>query len=226
MSILNSVSNTMKNKSYCKQKMHILCDLDSTLINSLSIDSELKHVDQKFQDKFKYYDMKKYYRIFERPYLQLFLDYLFENFNVSIFTAADKDYALFISENIILQNKPERKLEYFFYGIHSTYSENFYKSPKDLRLLWDIFKLKEFTKCSTIIIDDLIDVYDANKDNTIVAVKFDILDIYDKKVVVNTDIVNDNFLLSIIPVLDYKQEQYKNSKCDHRNGKSHLIPCT
>ena len=37
-----------------------------------------------------------HYKVFERPGLQEFLDYLFANFNVSVWTAASKSYALFI----------------------------------------------------------------------------------------------------------------------------------
>ena len=70
-----------------------------------------------------------YYRIFHRPHLQTFLDYAFAHFDVSIFTAADKDYALFIAENIVL-TKPGRKLKYLFYGYAATLSENYYESPE------------------------------------------------------------------------------------------------
>jgi GDP-L-fucose synthase len=47
--------------------------------------------------------MPNEYRIFERPSLQYFLDYLFLNYDVSIFTAADKEYASFIYENIMIE---------------------------------------------------------------------------------------------------------------------------
>ena len=36
------------------------------------------------------------YIICERPHLSDFMDWLFKNFNVSVWTAASKDYALFI----------------------------------------------------------------------------------------------------------------------------------
>lgn len=180
-------------------RINILLDLDSTLICSLSIKKELKRMPKKYQKKFNYIDMKNYYRIFERPNLQVFLDYLFNNFNVSVFTAADKDYALFIIENIILRkNKENRKIHYVFYNYHSEISENIYNSPKDLRMLWDIFTLKNFNKNNTYIIDDLDLVKDANPNNVIVADKFEILD--GKKLVRNLD--NDNFLLRIIPYLE------------------------
>jgi TFIIF-interacting CTD phosphatase-like protein len=192
-------------------RMKILCDLDATLINSLSLKGELQHAPKEFQRKFAHVDMKNYYRIFERPYLQYFLDFLFETFSISIFTAADKDYALFIADNIVLK-KPGRKLEYLFFGTHSSFSESYYKSPKDLRLLWDVFQLKEFSPCNTIIIDDLDLVFKANTFNTIPAPKFELLN--DDKTV-NYDLVGDNFLLSVIPILEEKRKRFNKSLCIH-----------
>ena len=57
---------------------NILLDLDQTLIAALSPDEldEKKH--SKKMKKFKYYNMDGDYTIFERPYLQEFLDYLFD----------------------------------------------------------------------------------------------------------------------------------------------------
>ena len=105
---------------------NILLDLDQTLIAALSPDEldEKKH--SKKMQKFKYYNMDGEYTIFERPYLQEFLDYLFDkknNFNVSVWTAASKDYALFIIGNIILKkDKPERKLDFIFFSYHCSWS--------------------------------------------------------------------------------------------------------
>ena len=57
---------------------NILLDLDQTLIAALSPEEldEKKH--SKKMEKFKYYNMDGEYTIFERPYLQEFLDYLFD----------------------------------------------------------------------------------------------------------------------------------------------------
>jgi hypothetical protein len=55
--------------------------------------------------------MENYYIIFERPGLQQFLTFLFKNFNVSIWTAASKDYALFIIDKIIIAGNKNRKID-------------------------------------------------------------------------------------------------------------------
>ena len=47
-------------------------------------------------DDTKRHDFDYYYVVFERPYLQSFLDYIFDKFNVYVWTAASKDYALYI----------------------------------------------------------------------------------------------------------------------------------
>ena len=60
-------------------------------------------------------------------------------------------------------------------------------------------------KCNTIIIDDLIDVYEANRNNTIRAPEFDVLENdkapskeYQQKM------VNDTFLFNVMMTLDKK----------------------
>lgn len=210
-------------KTLTAPKLNVLLDLDATLINSLSLKGELTRAPDAFQRQFAYHDMPGYYRIFERPYLQFFLDFLFANFIVSIFTAADKDYALFIADNIILpKNKPERHLKYLFYGYASGLSENYYKSPKDLRLLWDVFEIPEFQPCNTVIIDDLDDVYKANPDNTIPAPKFELL----KKGKPDYDQVHDNFLISAIPELEHRKEKMSRLPCVHQLGQRAELPCS
>lgn len=191
----------------CPRKMSLLLDLDCTLINSLNF-QELRKLPPEFQKKFKYIDMKNYYRIFQRPYLQEFLDYAFSNFDVSVFTAADKDYALFIIENIILV-KPNRHLKNVFYSYASELSEAYFDSPKDLRLLWEVLKVKGLTPCSTILLDDLSEVFEANPRNVIRAKKFELL----KNGVPDRKQLQDNFLLEVIPKLEIRKRKFSKSCC-------------
>ena len=90
----------------------IVLDLDLTLIHAISSsDIEKKYPDKSVMaaklSSLKLHDMKEgnksYYLVFERPGLQEFLDYLFKNFRVIVWTAATKSYAAFIIEKIILQ---------------------------------------------------------------------------------------------------------------------------
>lgn len=197
------------NKITGNKRVQLLLDLDSTVINSLTLDSELQYLPKDFQEHFTYVDMPKYYRIFERPYLQEFLDYAFREFDVSIMTAADKDYAAFIVEKLIAC-KPERKINFLFYGYHSLLSENYFDSPKDLRILWQVFKINNFNSCNTIIIDDLPAVYKNNPYNSIPAIKFDLLTPKKKP---NEKMIHDSFLLKIIPLLESKRQEFMKTSC-------------
>jgi len=110
-----------------------------------------------------------------------------------------------------------------FVGVHSGMSENFYKSPKDLRMLWDVFHLPQFSECNTIIIDDLKEVYKANPTRTIVAPKFELLTESKK---VDESQIHDTFLLSVIPILEARREKFLKSPCSHQLGKSHTHTCS
>lgn len=154
-------------------KGHFVLDLDQTLISAEpSEEYDFKKNKDKAK-KFVFHDMDGYYVVFERPGLQPFLTYLFENFNVSIWTAASKDYALFIIDKIVLAGNKNRKIDYIFFSYHCDISEKKKKGTKDLSLLWDTFGLKEFTKENTVILDDYDEVQNTQPENCIVAVPFE-----------------------------------------------------
>ena len=85
--------------------MNIILDLDNTIISAEETDKFNFKKNKNKTLKFSFHNMDDYYIIFERPNIQVFLDFIFKNFNVSIWTAATKDYALFIIENVILKNR-------------------------------------------------------------------------------------------------------------------------
>ena len=148
-----------KSKKSKKSKKNLIFDLDETLICARSRDGEFDpELHSKLFDIFDMVDMDGYYYVFLIPGLQELLDYAFKNFNVSIWTAASKDYALFIIEKIIL-TKPGRKLDYIFFSYHCDVSKNIKNGIKDLSILWDKYKLKGYNKYNTIIVDDNKDVH-------------------------------------------------------------------
>jgi len=184
-------------------KPNIILDLDQTLISAEAVEEfEVEKYKNK-QKKFNKHDMEGYYVIFERPKLQKFLDYIFENFNVSIWTAATKDYALFIIDKIILQNKPERKLQWIFFSYHCELSKSIKKNSKDLSLLWEDFELVGYDKNNTVIIDDYDEVYKTQKHNCIVAVPFEFTMEGSEK---------DTYLEKLIPLLAIMREKILNGK--------------
>lgn len=148
------------------KKLNVILDLDQTLICS----EELKKFDQKKHKQkmknFKYEIFENLYIIFERPGLQAFLDYLFENFNVSVWTAASKDYALFIVAKFILTNS-KRKLDFVFYSHHCDMSIKLKRGLKGLSIIWDVFGLKKYNAQNTVIVDDNPSVIKNQKCNVI-----------------------------------------------------------
>lgn len=157
-------------------KINILLDLDQTLISAESTSDYNFKKNKSKSKKFTFYDMDGYYIVFERPDLQSFLDDLFTNFNVSIWTAASKDYALFIIDKIILQNKPERKLDWVFFSYHCDISKKTKKGSKSLEMLWDVYEIPGYNKNNTFILDDYDEVYNTQPNNCIIAKAFEFED--------------------------------------------------
>lgn len=122
--------------------MNIVLDLDNTLIYS------------SFKPRKNTLKYERYY-IKPRPYLEWFLNNIFEMFSVSIWTAAERHYAEFVVDNFINQNG--RKIQYLFSREDVVQSEKYFGLKKDLRLLKDIYKIPLFN-LPTIIIDDLKEV--------------------------------------------------------------------
>jgi hypothetical protein len=158
----------------CIHKRNVVLDLDETLISGKACNDEIDFEKDKSQlMKFKFHNMDDLYLISERPGVQDFLTKLFEGYTVSVWTAASKDYALFIIENVIL-NTPQRHLKYIFWSDHGSISKKLYdRKPKKLSLLWDVFRLPGFDPYNTIIIDDYGRVTSSQPENAIRISEFD-----------------------------------------------------
>lgn len=137
---------------------NVILDLDETIINSIPTDEKC---DGRIK-AFKMYDMKDYYLIFERPNVQDFLTELFSKYNVSVWTAATKLYALFVIEKVILRN--DRKLDLILFSNHCDYSNKKYKGGKDLDLLFKALP-ERYSYDNTIIVDDQSYVKKVQPDN-------------------------------------------------------------
>lgn len=137
-------------------KQNVVLDLDHTLICALSADEERADHAVKF-DYFDWKDMDGEFKIFARPGLDVFLDFLFANFNVSVWTAASQTYCSFIVQHFIL--KPGRKLDYILFSHHCDESRRINGSHKDLRSLVRDFCLpSSYALDNTVIIDDSVEV--------------------------------------------------------------------
>ena len=160
-----------------QNKLNLILDLDQTLI---SAEANEEYDFKKYSDKakkFEFQDMDGYYIIFERPGLQEFLDFIFDNFNVSVWTAASKDYAIFIIDKIIIKNKKERKLDWIFFSYHCKISQKIKNTSKDLSILWEQYNLPGYNETNTMILDDnKEDVFLSQKNRCILAKPFYFLD--------------------------------------------------
>ena len=176
-------------------KMNLILDIDNTLLSAESTNDFDFDLENDKTSEFRFHDMDGYYVVFERPHVQEFLDYAFKNFNVSIWTAASKDYAIYIINNVILSGHPERKdkIDYVFYCYHCDVSVNKMRGTKDLNMLWDAYRIDGYTKENTFIMDDYDEVKNTNPDNCILVKAFYY---FDK----NSE--NDTYLRDIIPVMD------------------------
>jgi TFIIF-interacting CTD phosphatase-like protein len=147
------------------ERLNIILDLDSTIIYGEEYKkANLDEIKEKYKNV---HTMDTSYYIIERPGLQDFLTFLFKNFNVSVWTAATKNYALFIIKEVILKNG--RKLDWFFHSEHCDISEKISnsKEQKDLNIIWDTFKIKNYNKDNTLIIDDNEQVFKTQPNNCI-----------------------------------------------------------
>ena len=186
------------------KKHNLILDLDQTLISSEEIDKVNLDSLKTKMDLFRVDVLDDMYKIFSRPYLQEFLDYVFKNFNVSIWTAASKDYALFIIENIIINKNPERKLDFIFFSYHCDISKNDKKYSKELCMLWEKYKLMGYSEKNTVILDDFKDdVHKSQPNNCIIAKPFEFF---------KENSENDQFLIDLIPQLEnMKQRMTENN---------------
>ena len=156
------------------KKFNIILDLDNTLINSLTPTEVKKMARSKFR-KFESVDMDKSYKVFLRPGLQDFLDFLFENFNVSVWTAASKEYASFIIDEIILNRAKygdKRKLDVILFSYHCDFASKYKKCIKSPVMLWEIFRMYHPSK--TYLIDDLPEIHKKYPQHVIKADYFDV----------------------------------------------------
>ncbi len=160
-------------------KPNLYLDLDNTLISAVDYKTYSKLSEQ---NKELYKEtlgppakMDGVYMIYKRPYLDEFLEYIFEHYNVSIWTAASKNYALFIYDKIVIPDSKmnDRELNNLLFSYHCNISKKTFNksSPKKLKLLCDVYNTN---LNNTMIIDDHPDVYSSQKMNCIRAEDFDL----------------------------------------------------
>ena len=149
--------------------MNLILDLDNTIVCSKSFKGTEKNKMKQLSKDYLYVDYpehKREIRIFLRPGLDKFLDNIFKNFKVSVWSLGEKNYVNFICKNII-ENK-HRKIRLILNRSHSDLADKLLngESPKDLRLVYSVFP-DIYTPENTVIVDDKTYNSKGQKDNFI-----------------------------------------------------------
>jgi RNA polymerase II subunit A small phosphatase-like protein len=163
----------------------LILDIDETLIHTDSVPLEYeKQLD--FDFKFKGNSSKSLYYTKKRPYLDEFLNYAFENFDVAIWTAAGDEYAEEILKGIRLDKS---KLKFFYTQENCTlkfsYDYQNYYGVKNLQKL----SKKGYDLNKVLIVDDIAGTAVNNYGNLIQIKEF-------------TDDSDDTELLKLISYLE------------------------
>lgn len=156
--------------------MNLILDLDDTLVSSCYYNSEeyyntqitlknkgldIEHIENKL------FIHNPEYFIIERPYLQQFFDYIFQHFDtVSIWTAAKPSHFNYVYNQIIKDYLPLNKSFHFVWTRkHCILANGCYSFIKPLSKVYKHFP--SFTKDNTYIVDDNLDTYRLNINNSI-----------------------------------------------------------
>lgn len=176
----------------------IILDLDETLIHTESVPLEYEtHYD--FDFKFKG-NGKSFYYTKKRPYLEQFLNYVLDKFEVAVWTAAGEEYAVEILKGINLDTS---KLKFFYTQDNCTIKLSFdysdYYGVKNLNKL----KKKGYDLDRVLIIDDKSETAVNNYGNLIQIKPF-------------TDDLDDTELLKLISYLETIKDESNYRRIEKR----------
>jgi len=108
--------------------------------------------------------------VYKRPRLDNFLDWLFENFSVSLWTAGSDPYARWIARNVV-ETRPLRKLKHVLSARECQGSIDMYGAPKSLRFLSHIDP--SIGPANALLIDDTPANFKGQERNGILVSAFD-----------------------------------------------------
>lgn len=197
----------------CK-KLNIILDIDETLVYFIH-NRYRKHSWDALPDneKGKYEIQETKNGLFViRPHLREFLDFLFANCTVSLWTWSDEDYAESIATRFL--GYPERPVALLLSEVQADESSWKHGNNKDLNWIWYDLKKPCFAECNTILIDDLPtnSVNSSNRKNSITVAPFALFGEIKDRTDPYTDVSDDRCLLDIIDilktVLDSKESCY------------------
>lgn len=168
-----------------RKKYNVILDLDSTLIHSILLEEWKQIVSTKRTDpSSKYATEHKRIRygndwmMLQRPKVQTFLDKLFRNFNVAIWSTAGTDYVNFVVRRTIqpVSKRKKRPLDFIWASPEADKARDESKHGNDLKpltVIYEEFGHLGYTSKNTVIIDDHTRVFNTNPLNTIPMPEFE-----------------------------------------------------
>jgi TFIIF-interacting CTD phosphatase-like protein len=167
--LLKTIKSPIKDKKEKKEKINVVFDLDETLIFSIPM-KQVPAILPDWLKKFKTHKMAEDFLVVERPGLQKFLDWVEQNFRITIWSAGSPEYVDFIRKNVF----GKRKVYNVFNSKDCEVSQKIYGTHfiKNLELLWDKYNLKGYGPDNTLIIDDLRKNTTPQPNNSIHSKKF------------------------------------------------------
>lgn len=192
-------------------------DTKNKLLISLDIDNTLIYSSGSIQDEEGRDFFNLGYDVYKRPYLDIFLQHIFKNYHVGIFSTAKIDYIQNVINNIFTQEQ-KSQLKFVF-----DYKKcNFYDNSSRLNTLFaegqsverihkylrKVFR-KGYDKHRVIAIDNDPIYYTSSYSNCLPIKSF-------------TGNTNDKELLEIIPYLDFLSQQKSVRKFNHHEWKTTL----
>jgi RNA polymerase II subunit A small phosphatase-like protein len=159
----------------------LLLDLDETLIHSEEFPRTQSSAAKEFDFKVEFGSEDYWYMTKKRPFLDEFIKFAFENFDVGVWTASTEDYATIILENIGID---KNKLKCFYTrencGMRLDYESNSYYGVKNLQKLkkraWSktytnkVGQMRELDRI--LIVDDIAATAVNNRSNLVLIKPF------------------------------------------------------
>ena len=237
-------SRSIKTNKTSDCRMNIILDIDETLGHNIS-QKLWDKIPDNHKKRYKHLDFKKG-KFLIRPHIKKFLKFLFDNFNVNIWTLGSRDYAQWVAHNILIDGHKNRHVKLVLWSTHdhfaSQVSDNGY--GKDLKYLWidseydnnidpnndedeeyyDKYEdskehpilMHNFYPCNTILIDDNMN-NTTNKRNHFNSIHIQPFGPFGHRK--NKPYVahyNDRILLDIIPVLEKVKVVIDKNTCSNK----------
>ncbi len=186
-------------------KLNVILDIDETFVYFIADKYRSYSWDiLPEKEKAKYTTLEANKGIYiVRPHIEEFMDFLFKNCTVSIWTWSDANYARFVADTFVLAGHPERKMRLLLSEAHAEESGEIHGNSKDLNWIWYDQDESCFAECNTVLIDDLPSnsVHTSNSKNSITIAPFALFGEVKDRSDPYLDVSKDTSLLDVIALL-------------------------